>query len=374
MLEHSPLGASSAERWMNCPGSVRLINLLQTGEPQVEDDPDWRRDGVQAHDLAALCLNDRIDTWEAVDTERFSELTPDMMDAVQTHLNYVRSRPGAKLVELRMHRPEFHDMMYGTTDAAVLDPERLEVIDYKHGIGIVVEVENNPQIMYYAYMIIDELGSAWHDDAPITLTIVQPRVTWREPIRSWQTTVGHIRQWATDTLLPAMVRVTTDAYLDTGDHCRFCPAKLICPAMLAVGSRVAGIADVKALSEPVLAELLTKVPVLKMLTKALTEEAKRRMITERGKLPGWKVVQAIADRVWKDTAPVADTYGFKPQEPLSPAAVEKLEGGKEFVAEWAFRPNAGYDIVPETDRRKPILMETSTEKWQSFLDNMKDKA
>ena len=104
-----------------------------------------------------------------------------------------------------MHRPEFHDMMYGTTDAAVLDRERLEVIDYKHGIGIVVEVENNPQIMYYAYMIIDELGSAWHDDAPITVTIVQPRVTWREPIRSWQTTVGHIRQWATNTLLPAMV-------------------------------------------------------------------------------------------------------------------------------------------------------------------------
>ena len=371
MLEHSPLGASSAERWMTCPGSARLIELLRTGDPQPEDDPDWRRDGVQAHDLAALCLNDRIDTWEAVDTERFSELTVDMMDAVQTYLNYVRARNGAKLVELRMHRPEFHDLMYGTTDAAVLDPERLEVIDYKHGIGIVVEVENNPQIMYYAYMIIDELGSAWDDDAPITLTIAQPRVTWRDPIRSWTTTVGHIRQWADDDLLPAMAAVFVDAYLDTGDHCRFCPAKLVCPAMLAVGKRVAGISDVRGLSEPVLAELLGKVPVLKMLTKALTEEAKRRMITERGRLPGWKVVQAIADRVWKDTAPVADTYGFKPQEPLSPAGVEKLEGGKEFVAEWAFRPNAGYDIVPETDRRKAILMETSEEKWKIFLDNMK---
>ena len=28
MLEHSPLGASGAERWANCSGSVTLIKLL----------------------------------------------------------------------------------------------------------------------------------------------------------------------------------------------------------------------------------------------------------------------------------------------------------------------------------------------------------
>ena len=111
----------------------------------------------------------------------------------------MRSRPGASWESLDAPaRVPRNDVRHNR--CCCPEHERLEVIDYKHGIGIVVEVENNPQIMYYAYMIIDELGSAWMI-APTTLTIVRPRVTWREPIRSWQTTVGYISMgW--DPLLP----------------------------------------------------------------------------------------------------------------------------------------------------------------------------
>src|ERR1700737_4068962 len=43
--EHSPLGASSAERWMNCSGSVALIAALKTGGAPEEAEPDYRTDG-----------------------------------------------------------------------------------------------------------------------------------------------------------------------------------------------------------------------------------------------------------------------------------------------------------------------------------------
>jgi hypothetical protein len=373
MPEHSPLGASSAERWINCAGSAALIRALAVAETGFNQDqePDYLRDGKEAHALGEACLRLNIDAFEAPEAE-YPTLTAEMMAAVQVHLDYVRSRPGWSFVELRMHRPEFHEHMYGTTDVAVFDPGHLEIIDYKHGIGVFVEVENNPQIMYYAYMVIDELGSAWHDDEEIKLTIVQPRITWTEPVRSWTTTVGYIRRWAVEILRPAMVAAETDPFLSPGDHCRFCPAKLVCPAMLAVGSEFSqlGIDAIQGLTNTQLAALLPKVSLLKMLIPALMKEARRRLIENRGTLEGYKVVEAMADRVWKDAAPVATEYGYQPQKLLSPAMVEKEPGGKAFVHEWAYKPQAGYDVVPEGDRRKAVKIETAGEKWSAFVENI----
>jgi hypothetical protein len=373
---HSSRGASSAERWMACPGSCTLIEALQTSGHEDHDDPEWRRDGVQAHELASACLNADQDTWEA-DPETYPLLTLDMMKAVQVHLNYVRSRPGWQFVELKMHRPEFHEMMFGTTDVAVLDPDHLEVIDYKHGVGVVVEVEENPQLMYYAFMVIDELGSSWDDDAPITLTIIQPRVEWRDPVRSWRTTVGFIRRWAKLELHPAIQRTYVDAYLSPGEHCRFCPAKLLCPAFLVVANRAAKVdlQILKDLAAPVLSQIMENVPLLAMASKAIKAEVHRRIIHQRTLLPGWKVVKARANRVWKegvDTAMHA-VFGrvlFKPEEVKSPAQVEDEAGGKAFVAEWAYAPDGGYDIVHESDRRRAIVIE-GPERWAVFVDNLK---
>lgn len=370
---HSPLGASSAERWMNCPGSVALIEALYSGAKDteaVEADPEWRRDGTQAHELAADCLTAGSDAWEA-DPAKYPLITSEMMAAVQVHLDYVRSRQGWQFVELRMHRPEFHEMMFGTTDVAILDPERLEIIDYKHGVGIVVEVEENPQIMYYAFMVIDELGSAWNDDCLITLTICQPRVKWRDPVRSWQTTVGFIRRWANDTLRPAMARVYTDSYLSPGEHCRFCPAKLLCPAFLSVANRgrKLTLAELQAMNEPILAGLLADVKALKMAPGAIYQEARNRLVQRRMQPPGWKLVKVKGDRVWKDNAPV---WGLQPPKPMTPAQVEEDgKAGKKFVAEWAFAPDKGLDLAPESDRRAAVKIETANEKWSTLIDNLK---
>lgn len=372
MPEHSPLGASSAERWINCPGSVSLIRALAAAEHAIgeQEEPGFRLEGQQAHGVAADCLNGELDAWEA-DPSKYSMLSPDMMRAVQVHLDYVRSLRGWKFVELRMHRPEFHELAYGTTDVACLDPGYIEIIDYKHGAGLLVEVEENPQLMYYVGLVIDELGGAWSDDEEIKITVVQPRIKWHPDgvIRSWVTTVGHIRRWMVETLRPAMVRTSVDAYLDPGQHCRFCPAHLVCPAMLAVGSEFSHLdaAELQALSDPALARLLTRVPMLKMLIPGLIKEARRRLIHNRGTLEGWKVVPALTDRRWKEDAP---TFGYQPAKQLTPAQVEDMPGGKEFVAQWAEKAFAGYDIVPEADRRKPVKLETGAEKWATFMENI----
>src|SRR5882724_2835501 len=93
---HSPLGASGAERWMNCAGSVALIAtfrdvLTSMGIPE-EDDPDYRREGTAMHEASEHCLRQGLDTWEIVG-QTFNETVIDatMGDAIQVYLDSCRA-------------------------------------------------------------------------------------------------------------------------------------------------------------------------------------------------------------------------------------------------------------------------------------------
>ncbi len=120
-------------------------------------------------------------------------------------------------------------------------------------------MEDNPQLKYYAFGFIEADGADIHpDDEVVTLTIVQPRVPWHPDgvIRSWDTTAGELRKWAYDELLPAMQAAERkDGGFQLGDWCRFCPAKLLCPAMReAVDTAVSGIQRIEAATVDELSE------------------------------------------------------------------------------------------------------------------------
>ena len=88
---HSPLGASSAERWMNCPGSVTLLQHLGLDE---SEEPDYRREGIAMHEAAAHCLREGLDAWEIVNQTFYETLmTPELADPIQVYLDHCRSKP-----------------------------------------------------------------------------------------------------------------------------------------------------------------------------------------------------------------------------------------------------------------------------------------
>jgi hypothetical protein len=361
LLEHSPLGASSAERWMACPGSVTLISALKSSPDYVEDDPDYRRDGTQAHALAAHCLEKDIDAWQR-DEEQFPELTADMLGAVQEYLDYVRSIEGAREVEVRVHLPEFHPQFFGTLDCVVFGADgTLHIIDYKHGVGVVVDADHNPQLEYYGYGKFGPAGlGRWRDETPVKLTIVQPRAFHPDGIiRTWETTVGEIRRWAEEELRPAMEATSGAEYLDMGPHCRFCPAKLVCPAFDGLARRA--LAGVRVSYD--------EAQQLKMLIKAVEEKAYADLIS--GKTPeevGAKLVNKRSVRVWKEDGATKLPLAFgddawKPKELRSPAEVEKLPRGKEYVAEFAFMPENGYTVASLSDKKAAVKVKTLDEKY-----------
>lgn len=378
---HSSLGASSAERWMNCPGSVHLIRTLSHSADK--EDPDYRRDGTEAHALAAYCLDNNLDAWEMLDPMQahtaFLDITGEMVDAVQVYLDYVRKLPGEHSWELKLARPELHELAYGTLDFCAVPRvlgTGIEFVDYKNGVGVVVEATDNVQLQYYAYLKLGD--DANFDDAErVRLTIVQPRGFHRDgPIRSWDTTVGAIRRFAHDELRPGMERALSahDIFLDMGSWCRFCPAKLICPAMATLADAAVAVKTAPAewASDETVGQWFERTEQLKMLIKAVETEAQRRML-EGHLIPGAKLVHGLVDRVFKPDAPVEKTFGadaFEPAKLRSVAQVEKLPGGAEFVKEWGFKPEGAPKIALASDKRVAIKVEPTEKKFQKYLDSV----
>jgi hypothetical protein len=386
---HSPMGGSGIERLIECTGSYQLIEALKAAGQLPEDDEEWTKEGTAAHKLAEECLNSGEDAWERLPPGA----SADTASAVQVYLDHVRSVRGyaRRYVEFKIANQAFHPLMFSTLDSADLG-NSLVIRDYKHGIGVCVTVEHNAQLMYYAKCFID--GDNWPadverlcDDATIELEIIQPR-GWMEPIRSWRTTAGYIREWAQEKLLPAMLAAEVEPpTFHMGEHCRFCPAKLACPAhrALASGALCAGegreIIKAKGASLPVygLADMddetigwwYSKADLLGMMKRSIEKEVYRRAVVQGKTSEHWKLVDQKVDREWKPDAPVERVFkedAWEPAKLKSPAKIEALPGGTQFVEEWATKPKPALTVASMSSKAKERKAPTTAEKFAKALD------
>jgi len=369
---HSPLGASSAERWMNCPGSTALLKLLDLTET---DEPEYRTAGIAAHEIAAKALLSGLDAWEegAEPASNNYYLQSLEIDAVQAYLNHVRHLQSALppkehsvMVEYRISHPA-HPKFYGTCDYGQYDPARciLDVVDYKHGEGIFVEVEWNPQLMYYAYGLLRQFP----DCRTVRIHVCQPRIVYAEPVRSWEISAEALAQWAEETLFPAMAQAELDDTLDAGPWCRFCPAKLVCPLLTSLFGAAANAnpKTVVNLDSESLGRSYQYKQAVTFYLKALEEETYRRLNAGK-EVPGTKLVQKKANRVLKADAKAAFEAEFTSEELFtkpefkSPPELEKLgPRAKALVAEWAYTPLTGYTVALEGDKRAAVKVQSTAE-------------
>lgn len=377
MTVHSPLGASGAERWMQCPGSVTLLKLLELA---TSDEADWTKEGTAGHEAAAQCLNAGQDAWELIGHEFHGvKITDDMATAIQVYLDECREFIGDGIhhfVEYGISSP-VHKDFYGTLDFGALPRfanGTIIVRDLKMGMGVVVEIEDNPQLKYYAYGLIDGLerndGLVLDDDMEVELGIVQPRVEWREPIRVWSTTVGEIKAWVHNVLVPAMLATEFDDRLLAGDWCRFCPAKLVCPLLTSLfkAAATANPKHIPNLSDQTLGLNWQLIAAAKHYITALEKEALNRAQHGR-QVEGAKLVWQQSWRVWSSAESqqvVIDRYGteaFEPKKLKSPAEIDKMPGGKQLTKAHAHHPRKGYTLAPLTDKREAVKVQTGAEAW-----------
>jgi hypothetical protein len=380
---HSRLGASGAERWMNCPGSVALFKLI--GIVEESDEPDFRREGIAGHEAAAHCLVAGKDAWEIVgDTYHETVMTPALVDPLQTYLDYCRSIKGEAYVEYAISSP-VHPLFYGTADHAVDGPEGFAITDLKMGEGILVEVENNPQIMYYAFGFLDGLersiGMNIGDARPVRLAVVQPRGHHPDgPVRTWDTTVGEIKAWTHGILVPAMLDAEQEDRLEAGEHCRFCPAKLICPLLTGLfkAACVANPKHIPQLDDDRIGLEYKQLEGVKFYMKALGEEVQQRLTKGRD-VEGAKLVRKKSNRILKDGAvQLAEAkWGhekvFTTPEPKSPAELDKLDGGKDWTKQWAYSPDTGLTVALASDPRPAFKAASTTQIFKGAAEPLPEE-
>ena len=243
-MSHARLSPSAAERWMNCPGSVNLTAGMS------ESTSEYAQEGTNAHFLLEYCLKNNqgpLAFIGQVVTEPDSgvefDVTKDMADAVNVAHAYIMDRyyaahaaeggacdlyPEMKVMPTRLMRLDCE----GTSDTILVTPWYVEVIDYKHGAGIVVEIPGNRQLQIYGIGSLDTLGIDL-EGRPLVTTIIQPRAPHIDgPVRSVQYTEAEVAAYTAEIMLAASATDDPNAPIVPGDEqCRWCKAKATCKTL-----------------------------------------------------------------------------------------------------------------------------------------------
>jgi hypothetical protein len=401
MAAHSRFGGSSASRWMNCAGSVALLETVPA-KPSSK----YADEGSAAHALAAACLAEDLHPAHFLGSpmEGWPDwiVTQEMCDAVVTYLNVVtREVAQTRTAQLYVEQGFTLDIdsaepgeVFGTNDAMVYHPEtgRLVVFDYKHGQGVSVSAEDNAQLKFYA------AGAAFANEwklSEVILRIVQPRARDADEI-------GAVREWPMDLaeLLEFKAEVTdaiedakrvqevcnVDQFVvadfETGSWCRWCDAAAICPAKQA--EAVSPFTDVKiedltvdALPDPKtlvperLAEIVKGIDLLQAWSNQCREYLEALLLGGTA-VPGWKVVDKIGRAKWvADEEEIAADLGLlygldedliRPRKLATIGDVEKLLKGAgatkdeidSFKLANTLKDSSGLTIAPDSDRRPAI--------------------
>lgn len=369
---HAKLSASGAYRWLACPGSVRQSEGLP-------DKPSkYAAEGTAAHDLAAKALEtgQRADRYlgKPFSADGFTFVVDhDMAGHVQLYLDYVRnvSDHCKRFVEIDLTPvlKTLHPDLGGIADCVIFDApsKHLHVIDLKYGAGVLVVVEDNKQLQYYALgalLAMEEQGIK--GVTQVTITIVQPRNEGAEPVRSWTFDSFDLLEFATTLVEGAKRTEAEDAPLSPGSHCRWCRAAKTCPALtertqeLAEADYDFDLAPVEIPPEK-LGVLLDGLDAVEHRIKAIREYAYEQAV--QGNPPvGYKLVAKRATRKWKDTQPVEDMLQGEKNcftEPAlkSVAQVEKALGKKQFkqlCEEHVVAESSGTTLAKASDKRPEV--------------------
>lgn len=375
---HASLGASSASRWINCPGSIRLSSgLAKTTSKYAEE-------GTAAHALAEMCLRYESDPRAGVGTPIVvngvsTMVTEEMADAVWIYLNAIRdwkstlSPTTQTYIETKFNLGWMgREDLFGTNDAMLAEPfGQLVVFDFKYGAGVAVEAKGNPQLRYYALGAMADMAFE-----TVTLVIVQPRAHYADgPVRYDTMDAQDLVAWGKTVLIPAAEATEKpDAPLRIGGWCKFCPALALCPRhhenALAVAKEVFAPSSPSSLPAPelmpvsTLRDVIDKAPVVEAWLNACREHV--RFGLENGTVKsddvGYKLVPGRATRKWADEE-AAEVYlvqrlgnsAYAPRKLLTPAQAEKAVGKDEASALAAMiETSRGVQIAPLSDPRPAV--------------------
>jgi hypothetical protein len=355
------VGGSTAKRVMNCPGSVALVQkmparvggkdadqgtLCHNAMAMLLEDP-----SLQIKQVLGMKYNDQVMTEDLIDEKiipamaALNEIDPDgsMEYKVETHVNFGKLLPG----------------VFGSADLIGRIGDRAIILDWKFGQGS-VGVEENEQLLFYAAAAMRTQGLDWafENVEEIECVIVQPPA-----VKRWTTTVTRVKQFERDLVAAVTTSQHSYAPLSVGDHCRYCPAKPICPQMTGAAERALKV-QIKELDPAKIGEYLATADLVEKWASDLRDLAQK--ILESGEpVPGYKLVPKRATRQWIDENKAyfalsklgVDRSELVETALLSPAKVEKIlkKSKLNLPDDIVVAVSSGTTIAPESDPRSAVV-------------------
>ena len=390
--EHALLSASSANRWLACTAAPRFEEQFPNGTS------DYAEEGSLAHSICELyarkhfsVMTNRKFNSELKKLQAKPHYSDEMLKTAEKYVDYLREKamsyPTTPYVTFEV-KVDFSDYVpegFGTCDCVMIGGDTLHITDYKHGKGVEVSAEENPQMRLYALGALKMFAPVFGDSIKkVSMGICQPRITDDESEDGM--TVEELREWGEGIKPRAKEAYDGPGTFCPGEHCRFCKGKAQCraradqntafedfkdfaiegkaaPELQALSPETRAVIGLPPmLSDAEIGELLVRAEGLVQWYKDLCEYATQNILNGK-EIPGWKVVAGKSNRAFKDVEEAFskvieagyDEALLYERKPITLTGVESLLGKAKFetlLKDCVHKPLGKPTLVPLSDKRE----------------------
>lgn len=377
MSDHAVLSASGAHRWLNCLPSARLELEFVNNESSAA------AEGTAAHALCehklkkALHMRSKppISVYNSDEMEEHSDAYVEFV-MEQLELAKQSCTDPLILIEQRLDFSCYVPQGFGTGDCIIIADKKLHIIDFKYGMGVLVDAVDNPQMKLYALGAL-EIYDSLYDIEEVSMTIFQPR---RENVSTWTIRVEDLKDWAEKELKPRAKKAYDGEgeYLP-GEWCTFCRAAVKCRARAEEKLKLAQ-SEFKLpplLTDSEIEEVLSKLSDLTKWANEIIAYATDAAVNHGKEWHGFKVVEGRSVRKYKDedaVAEVAKANGYKDifrQSLITLTEMERLMGKSKFekiLGDLIYKPPGKPTLVPLSDKRPAMNVSNAKNEFNEITE------
>lgn len=377
MSDHAVLSASGAHRWLNCLPSARLELEFVNNESSAA------AEGTAAHALCEHKLNKALHMRSkrpvsVYNSDEMEEHSDAYVEFVMEQLEQAKQTctDPLILIEQRLDFSCYVPQGFGTGDCIIIADKKLHIIDFKYGMGVLVDAVDNPQMKLYALGAL-EIYDSLYDIEEVSMTIFQPR---RENVSTWTIRVEDLKAWAEKELKPRAKKAYDGEgeYLP-GEWCTFCRAAVKCRARAEEKLKLAQ-SEFKLpplLTDSEIEEVLSKLSDLTKWANEIIAYATDAAVNHGKEWHGFKVVEGRSVRKFKDedaVAEVAKANGYKDifrQSLITLTEMEKLMGKAKFekiLGDLIYKPPGKPTLVPLTDKRPAMNVSNAKNEFNEITE------
>jgi hypothetical protein len=377
MSDHAVLSASGAHRWLNCLPSARLELEFVNNESSAA------AEGTAAHALCehklkkALHMRSKrpVSVYNSDEMEEHSDAYVEFV-MEQLELAKQSCTDPLILIEQCLDFSCYVPQGFGTGDCIIIADKKLHIIDFKYGMGVLVDAVDNPQMKLYALGAL-EIYDSLYDIEEVSMTIFQPR---RENVSTWTIRVEDLKAWAEKELKPKAKKAYNGEgeYLP-GEWCTFCRAAVKCRARAEEKLKLAQ-SEFKLpplLTDSEIEEILSKLSDLTKWANEIIAYATDAAVNHGKEWHGFKIVEGRSVRKYKDedaVAEVAKANGYKDifrQSLITLTEMERLMGKSKFekiLGDLIYKPPGKPTLVPLSDKRPAMNVSNAKNEFNEITE------